>query len=66
MKAVTYEATVQGGQIKLPDAAQLPDHTKVYVVVPGVEEKPVLRIQSPRLAHPEQASEFVKDVSTER
>jgi hypothetical protein len=65
MKAVTYEATVQNGQIKLRDTVRLPEQTKVYVVVPDVEESPVIHVHSPRLAHPEQAPEFIKEVSTD-
>ena len=56
MKTITYEATVENGQIKLPATVRLPDHTKVLVVVPGVEMIPASRINSPRLVHPEQAS----------
>jgi hypothetical protein len=37
MRTVTYEATVENGQIKLPGTVHLPEHTKVFVVVPGVE-----------------------------
>ena len=62
---ITYEATVENGQIKLPGAVHLPEHTKVFVVVPGVEVVPASRINSPRLAHPEQASDFVKEVLKE-
>lgn len=65
MKTVTYKATVENGQIKLPEAVHLPDHTRVFVVVPGDEVVPASRIHSPRLAHPEQASEFVKEVLKE-
>jgi len=65
MKTVTYEATVENGQIKLPPAVSLPEHTKVLVVVPGIEVAPPSRINSPRLAHPGQASEFVKEVVKE-
>jgi hypothetical protein len=32
----TFEATVDG-QIKLPETVHLPDHTKVFVVVPEAE-----------------------------
>jgi hypothetical protein len=32
----TYEATVQNGQIKLPETVRLPDNTKVLIVVPDV------------------------------
>ena len=65
MKIVTYRATVENGQIKLPDAINLPEHAEVFVVVLGVEASAVSRISSPRLAYPEQASEFVKDVLRE-
>jgi hypothetical protein len=39
MKTVTYEATVENGQIKLPDTVHLPEHAKVFVVVPLTEEQ---------------------------
>ena len=65
MKTITYEAIVENGQIKLPAAVHLPDHTKVFVVVPGVEVIPASRINSPRLAHPDQISDFIKQVVKE-
>ena len=40
----------------------LPENTKVYVVIPDVETAPPAHIYSPRLAHPEQAPDFVKQV----
>jgi hypothetical protein len=40
MKTTTYEGTVENGQIKLPDAVHLPDHTKVFVVVPDMKPEP--------------------------
>jgi hypothetical protein len=66
MKHIAYEATVESGQIKLPPTVHLPDHTKVLIVVVGVEGVPPLRFGSPCLAHPEQASEFAKVVVTGR
>ncbi len=33
----TYEGTVENGQVKLPETVHLPDHTKVFVVVPETE-----------------------------
>ena len=65
MKTVTYEATVENGQIRLPITARLPEHAKVFVVVPGNESVPAARINSPRLAHPEQAPLFIKEVLKE-
>ena len=65
MKTVTYEATVENGQIRLPSTARLPEHAKVFVVVPGNEEAPASRINSPRLAHPEHEPLFTKEVLRE-
>ena len=65
MKTTTYEAIVENGQIKLPATVHLPEHTKVLVVVPDVEGIAVSRIYSPRLAHPEQASDFAKEMLKE-
>jgi hypothetical protein len=41
---------------------QLPENTEVYVVIPDFESSPRARVPSPRLVHPEQASDFVKQV----
>ena len=65
MKTVTYEATVENGEIKLSSTARLPEHAKVFVVVPGNEDIPAARINSPRLAHPDQAAFFIKEVLKE-
>jgi len=62
MKVLTYEATVEDGQIRLSEPAHLPEHTRVYVVVPSAEEVPRFFMRSPRLAHSEQAVEFIKEV----
>ena len=65
MKVVTYEGVVENGCVRLPFGTVLPDGTKVYVVVPGMPESGATRvahIPSPRLAHPEQASDFFKMV----
>lgn len=65
MRVTTYEATVENGQIKLSEAVRLPEHSKVYVIVPGVDEESRVRVGSPRLVEPEQAIDFVKEVSEE-
>ena len=65
MKVITYEGVVENGCVHLPAGVLLPEKAKVYVVVPGISESgstPVAHIPSPRLAHPEQASEFIKEV----
>jgi len=62
MKFVTYEATVENGQIRLSEPAHLPEHARLYVVVAGVEEAPRFFVGSPRLAQPEKAQDFLKEV----
>jgi hypothetical protein len=59
---VTLEGIVEHGQVRLPANVRLPDNTKVYVVVPDVEIEQVARIFSPRLARPEQASDFAMEI----
>ena len=61
MKIETYEGTVENGQIRLTGDVRLPEKAKVYVVIPGVETRPVAYVGSPRLVHPEQAADFKKE-----
>jgi hypothetical protein len=65
MKVETFEAIVQNGQIKFADIVRLREHTKVYVVVPGDGGQNEFHLPSPRLAKPEQAVDFVKNVVEE-
>lgn len=65
MAILTVEGIVENGQIRLRDHVVLPEHTKVYVVIPDVEAESTTRTHSPRLAHPEQAADFTKHVSSE-
>ena len=65
MKVLTYEGVVENGRVQLPAGVLLPEKAKVYVVVPEVVESKTPRtahVYSPRLAHPEQAKDFVKEV----
>jgi hypothetical protein len=62
MNVTTFEGVVENGQIRVPTNFRLPDKTRVYVVVPNVEVKPVAHITSPRLVHPEQIQDFEKEV----
>jgi len=61
MKVTTFEAFVENGQIRLPGSIRLPEKAKVYVVVPGLPS--AAYVGSPRLARPEQAVDFEKEVS---
>ncbi len=68
MKVTSFEATVENGVIKLPDHVQLPEKTRVYGVIPGVDVQPAYPahyVGSPRLVHPEQSADFVKEVIEE-
>jgi hypothetical protein len=62
MSIFTVEGIVEKGVVRLKAGVHLPDHTKVLVVVPGIEVEPAARIMSPRLAYPEQAADFVMEV----
>jgi hypothetical protein len=62
MKVITYEAVVEGGEVKLPRTVKLPEHAKVYVVVPGIEDVPLSMIRTPRLVRPEQAADFAMEI----
>lgn len=62
MSVKAFEAIVEQGQIKLPTNIRLPENTKVYIVVPEENVIEVRYISSPRLANPEQASDFKMEV----
>lgn len=65
MSIVTLEGIVEKGQIRLKPNLQLPDKTKVYVVVPDIQVEKYARIFSPRLANPKQAIDFKMEVAEE-
>ncbi len=65
MGITTFQAIVENGLIRLPASVRLPEKAKVYVVVPDVEMPSVAYVGSPRLAHPEQAADFKKEVVEE-
>ena len=63
MALMTVEGVVVDGRIRLPEGVALPERAKVYVVVPDVSSAPArAHVVSPRLAHPEQAADFAKQV----
>jgi hypothetical protein len=62
MAVLTFDGTVENGQIRLREDVTLPEHAKVYVVIPALESGTRAHIRSPRLAHPEQAAFFAKEV----
>jgi hypothetical protein len=66
MAISTFEGTVENGQIRLLDDVELPEHAKVYVILPDLRTQRPARIYSPRLAHPEQAADFTMKVVEEQ
>ena len=62
MTMLTVEGVFENGRIRLSDNVALPEHTKVYVVIPAVEAKPLAYSGSPRLVRPEQAGDFAKQI----
>ena len=62
MTIPTFEGIVENGQIRLRDDVMLPDNTKVYVVIPNLDFIPETHVYSPRLVHPEQGCDFVKEL----
>ena len=62
MPIFTVEGIVENGQIRLRENVTLPEHTKVYVVVPDLETAPQAHVYSPRLVHPEQSADFAKQI----
>jgi hypothetical protein len=61
-KLTTYEGIVENGRVTLPADTDIPEETRVYVLVPDVETQSTLRVASPRLVHPEQAKDFEKRI----
>jgi len=63
MSLIAIEGVVENGQIRLQGDVALPEHTKVFVVVPESKPAPTTRhLRSPRLVRPEQIGDFDKTV----
>jgi hypothetical protein len=62
-KLATYEGIIENGRVTLPPDTDIPDKTRVYVLVPDAETLPTFYVASPRLAHPEQAKDFEMQVT---
>ena len=64
-KLATYEGVVENGHVTLPPDVDIPDETRVYVLVPEVNTQRTLQILTPRLVDQTQAKDFVKEVLEE-
>ncbi len=58
MSVATFEAVIEKGQVVLPASVHLPEHARVFVVVPDAAAPKPIRIVSPRLVYPEQQAYF--------
>jgi hypothetical protein len=63
MSVTTYEGIVEDGRIKLTEGVQIPESTRVYVIIPdaGDQTEPY-RVSNPRLASPADSSDFVMQI----
>ena len=65
MGVVALEGIIEGGQVRIRSDVRLPDKTKVYVVIPGIQIEQVAHVFTPRLAHPAQAADFELEIVEE-
>lgn len=69
MTILTVEGVIEDGVVRLKGKVNLPEKTKVYVIVPELEygeSQPVTaHVSSPRLAIREQIVDFHMDVTEE-
>ncbi len=62
MADTIYECTIANGQVVLPASIHLPENCRVWLTVHEEAIRPLARIPSPRLVHPEQAQHFEMEV----
>ena len=62
MAILTLEGIVENGQVRLPSDVTLPEHARVYVVIPDSGIPGPLGVHSPRLKYPAQAADFAKEI----
>ena len=64
-KIATYEGVVENGHVTLPPEADIPEKTRVFILVPDLDPTRTYNVMSPRLAHPEDAKDFELEVIDE-
>jgi hypothetical protein len=62
MPLTAIEGVVENGMIRLREDVSLPENTRVYVII--ADSRPIAspHVRSPRLAHPDQAGDFRKQI----
>jgi hypothetical protein len=67
MSIAAIEGIFENGQIRLPADARIPEHARVYVIVPDAGEHPKqVNFRSPVLAQRGQAADFRKEMIEDR
>jgi len=56
---------VESGDVTLPSEEKTPDETGVNVLLPDLDPQRTYKVMSPRLAHQEEAKDFVHEVIEE-
>ena len=58
-----FEGVVENGRIRLREEVTLPENSRVYVIIADTTPSSSAQVRSPRLAHPEQAGDFRKQIA---
>jgi antitoxin component of MazEF toxin-antitoxin module len=61
MSVETYQGKIKNGQIKLAVSVELPENKKVYVIVPGEDEKPKFDLAEMAQQMPKDYEPFEED-----
>ena len=61
-KLATYEGMIENRHVRLPQNAEIPEKTRVYVLVPAADTLSAQYVISPHLADQLQAEDFHKQV----
>lgn len=64
-KLATNEGIVEDPDVILPAEEDTPDQIAGEVLLPDLDPQRTYKVMSPRLAHPEQAKDLVKEVIEE-
>lgn len=63
MSVMALEGIIENGQIRLLNALDLPEKTRVYIIIPEIQNyQKIVHIYSPRLVNQEQAKYFEPEV----
>jgi hypothetical protein len=62
MSVSAFEGIVEHGRIRLLNDAELPEHARVFVILPSRSPSESFQIPSPRFVTPDQARDFEKTV----